>query len=140
VEVGSESNFIVIRLADGEDLIKSLERAAEEQDFSSAMVLSGIGMLRSFTLGYFEDGEYQKETYEVPYELASLQGSFAKCDDEMMVHLHGVLAGSDHKSVGGHVFGGTVNGLAEITILKLSEVELYRELNEKTKLKELHIR
>jgi predicted DNA-binding protein with PD1-like motif len=139
MEVGSESNVIVIRLADGEDLLKSLEAAAEEQNFSSAMVLSGIGMLRSFTLGYFKDGEYQKKTYEEAYELASLQGSFAKCDDEMMVHLHGVLAGSDHKSVGGHVFGGTVNGLGELTVLKLNEVKLYREFNDETKLKELHI-
>jgi predicted DNA-binding protein with PD1-like motif len=58
----------------------------------------------------------------------------------MIVHIHGNLGGADHRAISGHIFGGKVNGLAEITILKLETLELYRELNEKTGLKELHIR
>ena len=139
METGTEKNVIIVRLYDGEELFPSLEKAASEAGFDSAVVLMGIGMLRDFTLGYFERGVYKKTDFSEPYELVSLQGSLAKCGEEMVVHLHGVCADPEHNAVGGHVFGGTVNGLAEITLVKLSSGKLYRELNPKTGLKELHI-
>lgn len=140
MENGQESNIIVIRLNDGEDLHKSLEETALKRDVESGMVLMGIGMLRDFTLGYFDGSGYQKSRTGEAHELVSLQGSLAKCDGEIIVHLHGSLGADDYSLKGGHIFSGTVNGLAEITLLKLDGVKLYRELNEKTGLKELHIK
>ena len=140
MEHGEESNIIVVRLYDGEELLPALEQIAGSYGIQSGIVLTGIGMLREFTLGYYDGEEYKKTEFASPHELVTLQGSFAKCQGEMIVHAHGTLGGSDLNTVSGHIFGGTVNGLAEITILKLNDIELYRELNEISGLKELHIR
>ncbi len=140
MEHGIESNVIVARLHDGEELLPSLETIAVERGIVSAIVLTGIGMLREFTLGYYNGEEYKKTEIAAPHELVTLQGSFAKFEGEMIVHVHGTLGDKDHKTVSGHIFGGKINGLAEITILKLNKLELYRELNENTGLKEMHIR
>ena len=140
MEFGVESNLFVLRLNDGEELLRTLEDIATSENIESAVVLSGIGMLRDFSLGYYVGDGYKKTEFSKPHELVSLQGSLAKCQGEMIVHLHSALAGIDHESKAGHLFGGTVNGLAEVTMLKFTSIKLYRELNEKTGLKELHIK
>jgi predicted DNA-binding protein with PD1-like motif len=140
MEKGQESNIIVLRMNDGEEILPRLVELAESEGFDSAVVLMGIGMLRDFTLGYYQDGSYKRTEFSAPHELVSLQGSFAIAENEMIVHLHGMLADSEHNGRGGHLFGGIVNGLAELLVMKLTSVKLYRELNEETGLKEMHIR
>ena len=140
VEHGEETNIIVVRLCDGDELLPALEQIAGSYGISSGIILTGIGMLRNFTLGYYDGEEYKKTEFAAPHELVTLQGSFAKCEGEMIVHAHGTLGECDHNTVSGHIFSGTINGLAEITILKLEKLELYRERNENSGLKELHIR
>jgi len=139
MEHGAESNIIVTRLYDGEELVPSLERLSAEYDIESGIVLTGIGMLREFIIGYYNGEEYKKTEFTQPHELVTLQGSFAKMGDEMIVHLHGTLGNSEHNTVSGHIFAGKIHGLAEVSMLKFGNLKLYRELNETSGLKELHI-
>jgi predicted DNA-binding protein with PD1-like motif len=140
METRRDSNVIVVRLMDGEMLLPSLEEAAKIEGIGSAIVTMGIGMLRNLTLGYFEEGKYKRTDFKEPHELVSLQGSYAKCDEDMIVHLHGIVGDKEHRTFGGHVFGGEVCGIAEITILNLDPNMLYRKLNPVSGLKELHVR
>ncbi len=131
-----DKSLVIARLDDGEDLFKSLEEVIEKHQIKSGLVVSGIGMLRDFTLGYFDGKEYQKKVFDEPCELVSLQGSIST-KGETVIHLHTSLADEDNTVIGGHLFSAEVYSLNEIVIRKLEEVTLRRELHPKTGLKML---
>lgn len=133
-----EGKFIVLKLDEGEDLFGCLENAIEEYGIKSAMIVSGIGMLGDFEIGFFKNGEYDWMFHEGPFELVALHGSIST-KGETMIHIHAALAGPDHKLIGGHLKRGKVMVLNEILLLKLDEMEFGRVLNEKSGLKELKI-
>jgi predicted DNA-binding protein with PD1-like motif len=68
-----------------------------------------------------------------------LGGSIAKVNDKIMFHIHCAVADSEHVLKGGHVTRGKVAVLNEISILKLEEITLTRELNPDTGLMEMII-
>ena len=133
-----EGNHIVLKLDDGEELFESLEKAIAEFDIRSGMIVSGIGMLADFEIGFFKDGEYDWAVHEQPHELVAMHGSISTIGETMM-HIHVGLAGPDHKLLGGHLKRAKVCVLNEILILKLDEMEFSRVLNPKSGLKELQI-
>lgn len=135
---GEDKNLIVVRLNDGEDLHKSLQEVIDQHEIESGLVLSGIGMLRNFVLGYFDGNEYQKKKFTDPCELTSLQGSIST-KGETVIHLHSSLADENRNVIGGHLFEAEVCTLNEIVIRKLERVVLTRNLNPSTGLKELDI-
>lgn len=133
-----EKNLIVAKLDDGEDLFESIREIIKKHSISSAVVLSGIGMLRDFVLGYFDGKEYQKKRFESPCELLSLQGSITT-EGETIIHLHTSLADESRNVIGGHLFEAEVCSLNELVIQKLDDVALSRKSNPLTGLKELDI-
>lgn len=124
-----EGNIITARLDHGEPLFDSLFEILEKEDRESATVISGIGMLTDFRLGYYDDegDEYIWEGYDEPMELLSLAGSITSLDD---IHLHALVAGEDHSAVGGHLGEATVFNVNEITMLVFDEIELGRKTDE----------
>ncbi len=130
MEYGLENNILVAKLDDGENLFRSLENIMDEIDYKSAVVLSGIGMLRDFKIGFYnkERGEYEWEEVDEPKELLSLNGSIT---EEGSMHLHVEVGGRDHDVFGGHLDGGEVYNVAELTLLVFEELTLTREKDEK---------
>ncbi len=133
-----EDKFIALKLDDGEGLFECLEKAIVEYDIRSGIIVSGIGMLADFEIGFFKDGEYDWVIHEQPHELVSMHGSIST-KDETMIHIHVGLAGSDHKLLGGHLKRAKVCVLNEILILKFEDVEFSRVLNSESGLKEMKI-
>lgn len=142
MQIGLEDNIIVLKLNDGEDLFRSLEISLKKLDIRSGVILSGIGMIKEFELGYFDNGEYRLKQFNAPHELVSLMGSvaYAKHDpDQMLLHIHCTAADSDLNVWGGHLYHARVNVINEITILRLNKLELTRIKNDLTGLMELNI-
>jgi predicted DNA-binding protein with PD1-like motif len=131
-----ENNVIVIKLDNGENLLDALLAVIDKHNITSALILSGIGMLRDLEIGYYNGQNYINETFVDPMELLSMHGSVAK-GDESKIHIHVSLASSEHKVYGGHLNKASVCILNEIVILKLNEITLSRKLNEKSGLLEL---
>jgi predicted DNA-binding protein with PD1-like motif len=135
---GEDKSLIVAKLEDGEDLFESLGSIIDEHTIQSGLVLSGIGMLRSFVLGYYDGKVYQKKKFEDPFELVSLQGSITT-ENETVIHLHASLADDGNNLIGGHLFQAEVCMLNEIVVRKLKDLFLSRKENPVTGLKELDV-
>ncbi len=131
-----DKSLVVAKLDDGEDLFESLEGLVKKHDINSGLVVSGIGMLRNFVLGYFDGKHYQKKEFKTPCELISLQGSIST-QGETVIHLHVSLADESGEVIGGHLFQAEVCSLNEIVIRRLEEIALRRRLDEATGLKML---
>lgn len=138
MQSNEDKNLIVAKLDDGENLFESLENIIEKHEIRSGLILSGIGMLRNFVLGYYNGSEYQKKKFADPCELLSLQGSIST-EGETVIHLHTSLADEKQNVIGGHLFEAEVCSLNEIVIRKLDGFVLSRRLNPATGLKELQI-
>ncbi|MCK5802683.1 MAG: DNA-binding protein, partial [Lentisphaeria bacterium] len=67
IEARTASEWVV-RLQDGEALADGL-RGLES---NAALIVSGIGMVRDITLGYWNGSEYEAHAYPEPAELLSL--------------------------------------------------------------------
>ncbi len=110
-----DGSVLLTRLDHGEDFYETLYAALKENQVSSGVFLSGIGMLKDFEIGWFNMGtkRYEKESYADAYELLSLCGNLSIKDDELFAHFHASLSGKDHHVIGGHLFGGTVCNTVE---------------------------
>lgn len=135
---GEDKSLIVAKFEDGEDLFESLNTIIEKYEIESGIVLTGIGMLRNFVLGYFDGEVYRKKEFKEPCELVSLQGSITT-GKETVIHLHASLAEESNNVVGGHLFQAEVCMLNEIVLRKLNDLTLTRKENPVTGLKELDI-
>jgi len=133
-----KNNLIFIRLLPGEELQEQLKKVCKKHDIKIAVILSGIGQLKNFQLGYFkEKGDYSPETFDKPYELLSLTGNICLQGREYLLHLHAVLGDENKQVVGGHLIKGTVEITNEIVLLKTS-LKVKRKLEEATGLKGIY--
>jgi uncharacterized protein len=106
----------MVRLDDGEDLLGSLSELARREDLRAAAILSGIGMVRQATIGYWDGSQYRPHELTVPHEVVGLHGSIARADGAPSIHLHIAAAGPDYRLVGGHLLRATVGLLQEVYI------------------------
>ena len=123
--------MLFLRIDNNEDFFDILLKVSEKENITSAIILSGIGMLKDFEIGYFniEKKQYEIAFFEVPYELLSLTGNISLKDDKIFPHLHVALAGSDKNVIGGHLFKARVCNTVELFI-KIIQFELIREKRE----------
>ncbi|HKS59959.1 MAG TPA: PPC domain-containing DNA-binding protein [Thermoplasmata archaeon] len=112
----SSGEHWAVRLSEGETLPTALEAFARAQHIRAAMIVSGIGLLRETTVGYWNGQEYETSVYPAPLELVSAAGSIAEVDGQPSVHLHVALGGKDHALVGGHLVRATIGLLAEVAL------------------------
>jgi predicted DNA-binding protein with PD1-like motif len=106
----------MLRLDDGQDLFPTLSAFAEREKVTAAAIVFGIGMFRAATFGYWDGKQYQPHELTTPHEVVALHGSIARADDAPSIHLHGAVAGPDHRLVGGHLMRATVGVLQEMVI------------------------
>lgn len=130
--------LIAVILDDGEDVHEGVGRACRDAGTDSAMILSGIGMVRSVKLGFWNGREYEIERYAAPMELLSLSGSIAAQEGKTSVHIHACLAGRDHKSMGGHLVSADANNINEITLAPYGPGAFLREFSSATGLNMLN--
>jgi predicted DNA-binding protein with PD1-like motif len=139
LETAIDGNLIIAKLDDGEDLFEGIKSILAWHSVKSAVVLTGIGMLTNFELGYFVGKSYRNNFYSEPHELVALHGSVTT-KGETVVHLHAALAGPEHRLVGGHLQKATVKVVNEIALLKIEGFEMSRKADPTTGLKLLTVR
>jgi len=130
-----KDNLIFVRLFPDEDIYECLKEACKKHNVETAVVLSGIGQLKHFKLGYFkEKGNYVPQLFEKPHELLSLTGNISKQGEEYNFHLHAVLGNEEKNAIGGHLIEGKVEVTNEIILLK-TNFKFKRKLEKVTGLK-----
>lgn len=134
----AEGTRWMLRLDQGQDLFGTLADVARDHGLRAAAVVSGIGMLRDVTLGYWNGSEYARKELSPPHELVGLHGSIAEADGPS-VHLHAALAGPDHALVGGHLMRATVWVLNEILIQAFPGRTFGRPMDETLGLRKLDL-
>ncbi|MCK5827942.1 DUF296 domain-containing protein [Candidatus Bipolaricaulota bacterium] len=113
----------VVRLQDGEALADGL-RGLES---NSALIVSGIGMVRDIKLGYWNGSEYEAHAYLEPAELLSLQGNLTvDAEGQRIVHVHISISTQDGSVRGGHLIAATVHNTLEMGLLPLASIALDR--------------
>ncbi len=130
MEYKIQDDMLVGKLEHEEDLFGQLKKIYEDVDSKGMLILSGIGMLENFELGYyqFEKGSYEFKKYDTPMELVSMKGSIAS---DGSIHIHAALAGDDHVLQGGHLKGGNVFNVLELGMFVSQDIEMAREYDEK---------
>ena len=113
----------VVRLQDGEnvtDVLRGLES-------DSALILTGIGMVRDVKLGFWNGSEYEVHAYPKPADLLSLQGNLAVDDaGERIAHVHISLSRQDGSMRGGHLVAATVHNTLEMGLQPLIGIAMHR--------------
>ncbi len=121
-----DRNLIFVRFDNGDNFYDSLYSVIEKYSIDTGVILSGMGMLRDFEIGWFNGKEYEKTKVETPHELVAMTGNIEKKDGKPFAHIHVALAGPDKKLVGGHLFSAIVNVTNEIFIYKIDGFKLER--------------
>lgn len=139
MEFNLENNMLVAKLDDGEDFFESIENIMSEIDHKSAVLISGLGMLKNLRLGFYNrnTGDYEWDELNEPKELLSVKGSITK---EGTMHFHAQVSGKDHKVIGGHLDEAEVFNVTELTMLVFEEMELDRVRDENLDMDLLSVR
>lgn len=127
-------NLIISKLEKDDDVFESIEKLIDQYGIKGGIIVSGIGMLKNFEIGYWNGREYEKKFIEKNHELVAMHGSISENDPK--IHIHVGLAGPDHMLTGGHLISGRADPMVELTILDTG-FPLLRVYNDKTSLKEL---
>ena len=118
-----DGNIIYVRLYTDEDFFEGLEEACQKYDIEGAVIVSGLGRLKNFELGYYKgEGDYAPTYFEETYEIFSLSGSILKEDQGYDFHIHAGLADEDKEAIGGHLVGGKVSEINDIVLRKTDSV------------------
>ena len=127
-----KDDLIFIRLFPDENIYEKLEEICRKCQVDTAVVISGIGQLKDFKLGYFkEKGNYIPQHFKIPHELLSLEGNITKRGEEYLFHLHAVLGNEKKEVIGGHLIEGLVEVTNEIVLLK-TELRFERKTEDST--------
>ena len=130
-----KDHLIFMRLFPNEDLHEKLVEACKLHDVKTAVVISGLGQLKNFCLGYFkEKNNYAPEKFDTPHELLSLTGTICQQGGNYMLHLHAVLGDEKKNVVGGHLIEGEVEITNEIILLK-TDIQLSNFWRKRPKIK-----
>ncbi|OGS42154.1 MAG: hypothetical protein A3K67_01180 [Euryarchaeota archaeon RBG_16_62_10] len=137
MEVAKRDMFVMMRLDHGDDILSSVAEVVKRES-STLLVVTGLGMISDFELGYFDRGNYIKRAFDEPHELLALQGSVAN-EGEPRIHIHATVANMRHEAFGGHLMRGKAWMSNEIGLLKLKGITSRRVLDPEKKLGILHI-
>lgn len=135
-----KDNLIFIRLFPDEDIHEKLIEVCKLHKVKTAVILSGLGQLKKFRLGYFKKkNNYASKTFDDPYELLSLTGNICYQNNDYIIHLHVVLGDDKKNTVGGHLIEGKVEVTNEIVLLK-TRIRIDRRFEEETGLKGMFLK
>jgi hypothetical protein len=121
--------MVALRLSDGEDLHEALSLVCQECFIDSAVITSGVGMVREVTFGWYTGSEYLTESRSETFELLALSGNVSYKGQKLYPHLHGVLSRGDHTAVGGHLLRVVVDHNLEVFFRPLQSILLSRDFD-----------
>jgi hypothetical protein len=126
------SNYYILRLHKGEEIISALKEAVRVKRIKGAFFY-GLGVGQDLVLGYFEAKRkvYIKKAFEGEYEFTSLIGNISRMKSEIVVHCHVTITDKSFNAFGGHLFQGVIPATCEIIILPFKKV-LRRKKDKKT--------
>jgi uncharacterized protein len=130
---GKFERVLVLRLKYQTDLLAGLESMVKQQKIHNAVILSGIGSLRSYHLHVISNRSFPTKNMHVedpegPADLVSMNGYVI----DGRVHAHMTLANAD-KAFGGHLEPGTtVFTFAIVTLGVLGDGVDFSHLDDKT--------
>ncbi|MFH1313026.1 MAG: PPC domain-containing DNA-binding protein [Candidatus Eisenbacteria bacterium] len=137
MEKNKQGDLLVVRFADGEDLMGGIEKVLTEEGIFSGIILGGVGMVKNAALSfYIGHGEYESVPLAEEAELCSLNGNISTLDGELVIHAHAVVGKRDGGALAGHVSGAQVHMTAEVAVLATPQ-KLTRKLDSQTGLKTL---
>lgn len=115
------------RLLRGSDLKDSIEKICKDNDFNTAVVLSGVGCLGKAKMRLAKAIDYLE--VEEDFEIVSLNGTISNGE----AHIHIALSDEIGNVIGGHLCTGCiVNTTCELVLGILDEYESKREFDENT--------
>ncbi len=129
----------MLRAEDGDDLFAVLSAFATAHTIRAGAIVSGIGMVRRATLGFWNGQEYVPAELEEPHEIVALHGSIAEVDGAPSVHLHAGFADRHHRVLGGHLLRATLMVIGEIVVEEFPGKVFGRPLDESFGLRRLDL-
>jgi len=138
MEIARKDAYVLIRLEHGEDILESIKETIKEER-STMVVVSGLGMISEFEIGYFDRGNYLKKSYDEPHELLALQGTISTAG-EPRIHIHATVANKEHEAFGGHLMRGRVWMSNEIGMIRLDRLTSVRSVDPEKKVGILHLK
>ena len=128
MQSNEKENLIICRFFPGEDIYEQLKAVCQKHKVKTAVLLSGIGQVSEFELGFFkEKGNYLPQKFQEPHEMVSLSGNILKQAGVFEFHLHSALSRFDKSMVGGHFISGKVSVTLEVVLLKTKLESIRRE-------------
>ena len=123
---------VAVRIDRGEEILEQLKIVCERENVRLATV-SALGALDDFTVGVYnvDERRYYKYDFTGAYEIVSLCGNITTMNGAYYAHLHLSAAGSEGKTVGGHLNRAVVSATCEL-FLHLIDGELERFCDEET--------
>jgi predicted DNA-binding protein with PD1-like motif len=122
---GKISDIIVIRLKNGESVMKSIKQACVENGIKNGVIINMVGSMDGACYSV-PVKDLSKESgvtgsgpvwLEGPVELLTAQGEIRHQDDEVSVHIHGTFADSTGIAHGGHIEGEANKVLFTINVV-----------------------
>jgi uncharacterized protein len=111
----------VLRLEQGDDILKTLKQFAEAKRVQAAF-FEGIGSLYQARLGHYDFKDtrtYRFETFEEDLEILSLSGNVSTMNHNTLPHAHATLGRRDFSVIGGHLEEGSLANMVEVNLAKL---------------------
>jgi hypothetical protein len=128
VHITRKGQIAALRFEDGDDFLPLFKHTLQDQGIHSAVILSGIGMLRDFTIGWHGPEGYEKHQFKDAHELLSLSGTVnITPDGSVFVHPHATLSERKMTARGGHLFAGIVNNTLEAVLLVPEGMTFHRK-------------
>ncbi len=138
--------MIVARVKPGSDLLRSLQKIAAEEEITSGVIVSGVGLLKQAQLRNCKslpeeypitDANRTFLSFEKPLEILSISGNVTLAEGEPLVHAHITLSsvdGDEITVIGGHLIEGcVVFGFSEFAILEIEGIEMVKRFDEETR-------
>lgn len=127
---------IIARIDEGEDLLLSLQKLAEENGIRTGW-FSVIGGLKKLSFGLFENGSHHniiKEAKRCCFELLPTSGNISIKEGKTFAHCH-VIASDEETGAasGGHLMEGSIVYPVAEVYMQECDTEIVRELDPQTK-------
>lgn len=99
------NNEVFLRVDPEEGLIDSLKKLSDALNITSAAITSGVGMLMSVQLGFFDTAQddYKITRLDGIFDVNSILGNITRRDNLPVPHVHVVFNDQSHSTYSGHV-------------------------------------
>jgi len=151
---GHPGRLVVGRILPASDWVLGIKKICEDNNVKGGNVVSCIGALQEANIlnplpldaqgsptqqeaeGEERAGYAPPLTIPGPIQVLSCQGTICtKEDGELVVHLHGLVADSNHRIYGGHIPAGKnpISNTMEVMIAEIADVKMLLKYDPETK-------